>query len=76
MTTENANISDLTFARKMVEKYRDMLLQCAGLRSITIDGQMVMYADVEAGYRQWQKAVARLSGTRPNAVTIDMSNAQ
>jgi hypothetical protein len=75
MPTNDA-ISDLVFARQMVAKYRDMLAKSAGLKSITIDGQMVTYAEIEANYRKWQKSVARLSGSRPLAVTIDMENAQ
>lgn len=76
MTAENEVISNLSFARKMVAKYRDMLEKCAGLKSVTIDGQVVLYTDIEAGYRQWQKSVARLSGTRPISMTIDLENAQ
>lgn len=75
MPTNDA-ISDLAFARKMVAKYRDLLEKCAGLKSITIDGQVVNYADLEQQYRGWQKSLARLTNSRPAALTIDLENAQ
>lgn len=75
MPTNDA-IADLVFARQMVAKYRDLLTKAAGLKSITIDGQMVTYAELESAFRRWQKSVGRLSGSRPTTVTIDLENAQ
>jgi hypothetical protein len=69
MTTEQA------FAEKMVEKYRDLLLSAAGLKSITIDGQAVSYADLEDLYDRWSKKLARLNSARPSVVGLDLRNA-
>ena len=66
--------SDQAFAEKMVAKYRDLLLQSAGLTSISIDGQSVSYADLEAAHDHWTKKLARLSGSRPIAKSINLEN--
>jgi hypothetical protein len=76
MSSETAVQSEKQFATAMVEKYRDMLLACAGLKQITIDGQIVAYADLETNYAIWQKKLARLNNTRPNVLSIDLRNAQ
>lgn len=66
--------SNQAFAEKMVAKYRDLLLQGAGLKSISIDGQSVSYADLEAAYDHWTKKLARLNGSRPIAKSINLEN--
>jgi hypothetical protein len=64
-----------TFAEQMVEKYEALLLSCAGHQSISIGGQTVSYADLEAKHRHWQRAVAQAAGTKPVASNFDLSKA-
>ena len=68
-------MSEADFTRRMVAKYRELLLSAAGLSSVTIDGQVVSYQDLEASYRSWTKKLATLDGTRPQLVSIDLSGA-
>lgn len=63
-----------SFAEQMVAKYETLLVKSAGLRSVTVDGTAITYADVEAQYRYWQGIVARQQGTRPVVSSIDLSN--
>lgn len=72
---ETALMSELDFTRRMVAKYRELLLKAAGLQSITIDGQAVSYADLEARYSDWIGRLAQLDGTLNAVLTIDLSNA-
>jgi len=67
-TTEQA------FTEKMVAKYRDLLLQCAGMKTIALDGQSVSYGDLEVAYEHWTKKLARLNGSRPIAASINLEN--
>ena len=62
-----------TFAEQMVAKYEALLASAVGLDSITVDGQSVRYADVEAKYRYWKREVEREQGRRPAAAGIDLS---
>jgi len=48
-----------TFAETMLSKYETLLQTATGLDSVTVDGQSVRYADVEAKYRYWKREVAR-----------------
>ena len=52
-----------TFAEQMVEKYRTLLADSAGLKSVTVDGQSVTYRELEErllcnaevnGRRRWR----------------------
>jgi len=61
-----------TFAETMLAKYETLLQTNAGLDSVMVDGQSVRYADVEAKYRYWKRAVAREKGTRPQAASINL----
>jgi hypothetical protein len=46
-----------THAEQMVEKLEQMLLENAGLTEVTVDGQKVAYADLEAKLDHWQAKV-------------------
>jgi hypothetical protein len=68
-------MTEAQFAQSMVNRYRKLLLSAAGHKSITIDGQVVSYADLTAEYEKWAKKLARLNGGRPVVVSLDMENA-
>ena len=38
----------------MVEKYRTLLADSAGLKSVTVDGQSVTYGDLERLLEHWE----------------------
>jgi len=61
-----------TFAEQMVAKYEALLAASAGLDTVSVDGQSVRYADVEAKYRYWKREVAREKGERPQAASINL----
>jgi hypothetical protein len=63
-------ISEQAFAEKMVAKYRELLLNSAGMKSVTIDGQSVSYADLEAAYDHWSQKLV----SRPLVATINLGN--
>ena len=63
-----------THAGQMVEKYEELLLECAGVASTTIDGQQVQVTDLEAKLDHWKTRVAREAGTRPRCAQIDLTN--
>ena len=62
-----------TFAEQMVERLEGLMVKAAGLDSITIDGQAVRYTDLEEKHRYWKAQVARESGAKPVASTVDLS---
>jgi hypothetical protein len=64
------------FALQMVEKYRQLLLDCAGLQQIMIDGQLVNYLDLEKQYEHWMNKLARINGVRPVVSSINLENAR
>lgn len=74
MTSETEQLTEAQFCGKMVTKYRELLLKCAGLTSITIDGQTTSLAQLETQYDFWTRKLARLNKTRPTVVTIDLRN--
>ena len=61
-----------TFAEQMVAKYETLLAASAGLDTVSVDGQSVRYADVEAKYRYWKREVAREAGQRPQAASVNL----
>jgi hypothetical protein len=61
-----------TFPETMLAKYEALLQTGAGLDTVSVDGQSVRYADVEAKYRYWKREVAREKGTRPRAASIKL----
>jgi len=62
-----------TSAETQVARYEALLATSAGLDTVSVDGQSVRYADVEAKYRYWKREVAREKGTRPQAASINLS---
>lgn len=70
----NPLVSEASFALQMVEKYRALLLKCAGLSSVTIDGNVVMYRDLKAEYNAWSKKLARLNGTVSQVSGINLEH--
>ena len=63
-----------TFAEQMVEKYRTLLADSAGLKSVTVDGQSVTYGELERQLQYWENKVAAECGRRPRAATIKLSS--
>ena len=61
-----------TFAEQMVEKLQAILLANAGLASVSVDGTMVAYTDLEAKLAHWQGKVNRERGMAPRAATITL----
>jgi hypothetical protein len=61
-----------TFAETMLAKYEALLAVSAGLDTVSVDGQSVRYADVEAKYRYWKRDVAREQDRRPQAASINL----
>jgi hypothetical protein len=47
-------------------------LSHAGLDTVSVDGQSVQYADVEAKYRYWKREVAREKNQRPQVASINL----
>lgn len=66
-------MAESTHAAQMVIKLEALLLECAGLTSISVDGQSVSLADLKIEHRYWKKQVATESKTRPVVTTIKMS---
>lgn len=62
-----------TFAEDMVTKYKALLTDLGGLKSITIDGTSHTYEDLAAKLEYWEKKVARAAGTRPPLSTIGLN---
>ncbi|HUX03275.1 MAG TPA: hypothetical protein VMY35_20115 [Phycisphaerae bacterium] len=62
-----------SFAETMLHKYETLLESSAGLDVVNIDGQSVSFADLEAKRKHWQREVARETGAKPAASTIDLS---
>lgn len=68
----------LAFARKMVEKLREQLVESSGLQSVASDGLSVTYATgrgsgVLSQLQYWEKQVILLSGDNSQAQSIDLS---
>lgn len=68
----------LAFARKMVEKLREQLIESSGLQSVSSDGLSVTYATgkgsgVLAQLQYWEKQVILLSGDNSQTQSIDLS---
>jgi hypothetical protein len=68
-------MAEPTFAEQMVARYEVLLLKCAGLTSIAVDGFSTSYADLEAKHRYWKTRVAREQGTRPVALSVNLDTA-
>lgn len=62
-----------SFAEQMVTKLETLLLASAGLKSVSVDGEAVSYADLESRYDYWKSRVSRESGDRPLSATVDLS---
>lgn len=62
-----------SFAETMVTKLETLLASSAGLRSVNVAGESVTYDELERRYDYWKSRVARESGTRPIASTVDLS---
>ena len=65
-------------AEQMVSKLQaEILAGSGGVRSTSIDGMTINVSrrDLLKELTHWQKVVARENGTRPTALTIDLSNA-
>ncbi len=68
----------LAFARKMVEKLREQLIESSGIQSVASDGVRVTYSPCTLAFssiefQYWEKQVILLSGDNSQAQTIDLS---
>lgn len=63
----------MAFADTMVAKYETLLQQCAGVKSVNVDGNTVTFEELEAKYQYWKKLAARASGARPFAARIKLN---
>ncbi len=68
----------LQFARTMVKKLREQLLESAGLQSVASDGLSVTYATgkgsgIASQLQYWEKQVILLSGSNASHQSIDLS---
>jgi len=61
-----------TSAEQQVARYEALLATSAGLDSVSVDGQSLQYADLEAKCRRLKREVARQAGTRPQAASINL----
>jgi len=61
-----------SFNEQMVAKFEALLLENAGVQSVTIDGNSVAYTELEERYQFWKKRVQAERGTRPTLTTIKM----
>jgi len=78
ITRTDATASTPTFAEQMVTKLQaDLIAGTGGVTSTSIDGTSVTMSRPQMlrELTHWQKVVARENGTRPTALTIDLSNA-
>lgn len=66
--TEN----ELFFAERMVEKYQELLLKSAGLKSVSVEGESMSLDDIEAKWSFWKREVNRLVGKKPAISVIKM----
>ena len=67
-------MAEPSFAETMLAKYETLLQRNVGVTSVTVDGTVVGYADIEAAYMKWKRAVAREQGRRPTVAQIDLRN--
>ena len=63
-------VDSVTFARQMVAKFQQLLLENAGALEVNVDGQDVKYADLEAKYSYWQRKLLILTGRSPTVSRI------
>lgn len=78
ITRKDATASTPTFAEQMVTKLQaEILAGSGGVQSTSVDGTTVNISRPQLlkELTHWQKVVAREKGTRPTALTIDLSNA-
>jgi hypothetical protein len=75
MTSQPELMTETEFTKQMVAKYRGMLLSAAGLSSVTLDGQVVSYQDLQSQYSYWKGKLAQLEGGASRLQTIDLSTA-
>lgn len=62
-----------TYAETMVSKYETLLTRHAGQQSVSVDGQTLSLADLEAKYDFWLRRYQVLAGTRPRVASVNMS---
>ena len=62
------------FAEEMVEKYKGLLRDNAGIKSVSVDGQSVSYDDIQKQYNQWKKILDSSTGKKAMVSQINLSN--
>jgi hypothetical protein len=67
------NAADVDFARQMVERLQAVLLESAGLQTVTIAGQAVSFSQAQAQFEFWKKRLDTLQGTRPRLLTVELA---
>lgn len=61
------------FAEKMVDKYQQLLLDNAGVKSVNVDGQSVTYSDLKADYQSWKNQLDASTGDKALIAQLDLS---
>lgn len=64
---------DPTFAEQMVSKLETVLLESAGLKTVSVSGTVTTFDDVQRQYEFWKSKVAREQGRKPRLVRVDLS---
>ncbi len=59
-----------THEEVMLEKFETLLQSAVGLKSVTVDGTLITYVDLELKWQFWKKQVARQRGHRPASARI------
>jgi len=61
-----------TFAETMLDAIKIRLADCAGLKSITVDGQTVTFEDLTRQYDHWNTRVMREQGKASRIQRINL----
>jgi hypothetical protein len=61
-----------SFASNMVEKYQCLLEKSAGLKSVSVEGEMMSLADLEVKWQFWKNELAKAEGYKPRISAIQI----
>lgn len=62
------------FAEQMVNKYEKLLLDNAGVKSVSVDGQSVTYSDLKKEYKSWKNQLDASTGGKAGVLQIKLDN--
>lgn len=61
-----------TFCRQMVSRYESLLLENAGVSSVSVDGVSVSYAELERSLEYWNRKLETAEGSRRRVSQIKL----